>query len=108
MRRNPAEAGSPLASRAAMKCTTCADTGWVCENHPDRPWEGPQACSCGGAGAPCPACNVPATHARGLPGRTRQGWLAALRAQDAEVALPGFHDYLQRRRQAWSIEYARA
>jgi hypothetical protein len=26
----------------------------VCENHPDRPWEGANACTCAGAGAPCP------------------------------------------------------
>jgi hypothetical protein len=32
-----------------MKCLCCEDTGWVCENHPDQPWEGPHACSCGGA-----------------------------------------------------------
>jgi hypothetical protein len=38
-------------------CAHCEDCGWVCENHPDKPWEGPRACSCGGAGAPCPACN---------------------------------------------------
>ena len=24
-----------------MRCIFCADTGWVCENHPRRPWEGP-------------------------------------------------------------------
>jgi hypothetical protein len=42
-----------------MKCIFCADTGWVCENHPRRPWEGPHACDCGGAGMPCPACNIP-------------------------------------------------
>jgi hypothetical protein len=23
-----------------------------------RPWEGPHACDCGAAGAPCPACNA--------------------------------------------------
>jgi hypothetical protein len=40
-----------------MKCTHCHDTGWVCENHADRPWEGPHACTCGGAGMPCPICN---------------------------------------------------
>jgi hypothetical protein len=33
-----------------MKCLVCEDTGWVCENHPDQPWEGPHACQCGGAG----------------------------------------------------------
>lgn len=41
-----------------MTCKTCDGVGWVRENHPDRPWDGPQACD--GAGAPCPACNVPA------------------------------------------------
>ena len=43
-----------------MKCLLCEDTGWVCENHPDRPRDGPRACDCGGAGAPCPVCNGPA------------------------------------------------
>jgi hypothetical protein len=42
-----------------MKCIFCADTGWVCENHSRRPWEGPYGCDCGGAGMPCPACNIP-------------------------------------------------
>lgn len=40
-------------------CPTCAGTGWVCEDHPFRPWEGPHACGCGAAGAPCPVCNEP-------------------------------------------------
>ena len=39
-------------------CSRCDDYRWVCENHPERPWEGPRACACGGAGAPCPACNA--------------------------------------------------
>jgi hypothetical protein len=39
-------------------CSRCDDTGWVCENHPDRPWvDSRRACSCGGAGVPCPDCN---------------------------------------------------
>jgi hypothetical protein len=42
-----------------MKCALCEDCGWVCETHPGRPWEGKHACGCGGAGAPCPWCNVP-------------------------------------------------
>jgi hypothetical protein len=42
-----------------MKCSLCEDSGWVCESHPDRPWEGKHACTCSGAGAPCPRCNVP-------------------------------------------------
>lgn len=39
------------------RCICCEDTGWVCENDQDQPWTGPHACTCGGAGAPCPACN---------------------------------------------------
>jgi hypothetical protein len=41
-----------------MICLRCEDCGWVCENHPDRPWEGSHACPCGGAGMPCPDCNI--------------------------------------------------
>jgi hypothetical protein len=33
-----------------MKCALCEDTGWVCENHPDTPWNGEHARSCGSAG----------------------------------------------------------
>jgi hypothetical protein len=39
-------------------CTTCSDSGWVCERHPERPWDGDNACPCGAPGAPCPACNA--------------------------------------------------
>lgn len=40
------------------KCLCCKDTGWVCENHLDKPWgetgvEG--SCNCG-AGTNC-SCN---------------------------------------------------
>jgi hypothetical protein len=42
-----------------MTCQRCDGCRWVCENHLDRPWQGPRACDCGGAGAPCPICNVP-------------------------------------------------
>jgi hypothetical protein len=48
-----------LRTHPLMNCIFCADTGWVCENHPRRPWEGPHACDCGGAGMPCPECNIP-------------------------------------------------
>lgn len=41
------------------QCRNCGSTGWVCENHEDRPWGGlsddPVACECG-AGSPCPVC----------------------------------------------------
>jgi hypothetical protein len=43
-----------------MACLVCDNTGWVCENHPDRPWRGnsqrADACECG-AGMPCELCN---------------------------------------------------
>jgi hypothetical protein len=41
----------------SQHCAVCDDGRFVCENHPDRPWEGERACDCGGAGMPCPACN---------------------------------------------------
>lgn len=61
----------------AFRCTSCRDTGHVCECHPGRSWggvccDGPRppasrpevlcehgACHCGGAGMPCPACCSP-------------------------------------------------
>jgi len=43
-----------------MACRICDDGGWVCENHPDRPWRGTSqradACECG-PGMPCEVCN---------------------------------------------------
>jgi len=44
--------------KTRTKCTRCQDTYWVCETHDDRPWSGDKACGCGGAGMPCPSCNV--------------------------------------------------
>lgn len=45
------------------RCSSCADTGHACEDHPDRPWGGItddiNGCHCGGAGIPCPACCDP-------------------------------------------------
>jgi hypothetical protein len=39
----------------ADRCKLCCDAGWVCENHPDRPWgDYPNGCECG-AGMPCRA-----------------------------------------------------
>ena len=39
-------------------CERCDSTGYVREDHPDRPWGGLSArsCPCGGAGALCPDC----------------------------------------------------
>jgi len=41
-----------------FKCDRCDGTGCVCETHIAKPWEGPKACGCGGAGAPCGRCNT--------------------------------------------------
>jgi hypothetical protein len=46
------------------KCARCDDTGWVCEAHIMRPWNGPNACNCSAPGAPCGRCNVPKDGAR--------------------------------------------
>jgi hypothetical protein len=39
-----------------VACARCCNTGWVCEAHDDRPWDGPRGC--GGAGMPCPRANA--------------------------------------------------
>jgi hypothetical protein len=33
-------------------CPICRGIGWVCENHPEKPWDLELGCVCG-AGAPC-------------------------------------------------------
>jgi hypothetical protein len=42
-------------------CKVCKGARWVCEDHPELPWDGASddanACHCGGAGLPCLACN---------------------------------------------------
>jgi hypothetical protein len=44
----------------APVCIRCGGARWVCEHHPDRPWDKnlPNGCECG-PGAPCPLCNSP-------------------------------------------------
>ncbi len=38
-------------------CKICDDEGWVCESHPDRPWNtSERGCECG-PGMPCRICN---------------------------------------------------
>ena len=41
------------------RCKNCDSTGWVCEDHKNRPFEGmsDNGCECGGAGMPCNECN---------------------------------------------------
>jgi len=68
--RNPSAAG-PVRPAAAfwglpmmmvgplrITCWQCDGCMWVCEAHPERPWDGPVACGCGAAGARCPICNT--------------------------------------------------
>jgi len=38
-------------------CARCDNCCFVCETHPDKPWDGPRACGCGAPGDPCPASN---------------------------------------------------
>jgi hypothetical protein len=47
------------AERAKLEhtCSLCDGGGLVCEEHPDQPWQGPHACTCGAAGMPCFHCN---------------------------------------------------
>ncbi|WP_316172162.1 MULTISPECIES: hypothetical protein [unclassified Bradyrhizobium] len=40
------------------RCPRCDGTRWICEAHPDLPWEdSPRGCRCGAPGDPCPVCN---------------------------------------------------
>ena len=47
--------------RYISMCQNCGGVGWVCENHPDQPWEAASnrvdACGCG-KGMPCAKCNT--------------------------------------------------
>jgi hypothetical protein len=48
--------GRALFFMTKPNCPTCRGTGWVCENHPDKPWDDEMGCTCG-AGLPC-ECNT--------------------------------------------------
>lgn len=46
---------------ATPRCPACLDEGHVCEDHPDKPWEGIWGTveghrEHGGVGMPCPRC----------------------------------------------------
>ena len=49
---------TPETPRQGPQCSRCDSTGWVGEDHSERPWDSANACGCGGAGMPCPSCNV--------------------------------------------------
>jgi len=42
----------------AMMCLLCEHVGWVCEEHPYRPFDPVHAVTCSGPGQSCPRCNV--------------------------------------------------
>lgn len=42
-----------------VTCARCDGTHWVCENHSDRPWDGPKACGCGAAADPARSATTP-------------------------------------------------
>lgn len=70
--RNTEEASAPASLSPRSACERCDDTYWVCESHPDRPWNGPRACGCGAAGMPCELCN-PTSGPDDPPDITRTG-----------------------------------
>jgi hypothetical protein len=49
-----------IAAHANVECPICGGTGWVCEVHPDRPWETGDIrdCRCGAPGMPCRCTGV--------------------------------------------------
>ncbi len=49
-----------------MKCLSCEDNFWVCENNNAVPWDGGDECS--GAGMPCPSCNNDPAQLKDIPG----------------------------------------
>jgi hypothetical protein len=73
------------------ECPVCGGARWVCEDHADKPWgeasTRADACHCGGAGAPCLACNPsdrkhPPKMPKGYKTILEQGWLEALTSTD--------------------------
>ena len=66
-----------------MACPTCGDFGWVCEDHPDQPFNHADPTTpdgrCGGAGMPCPdyRCSIPTT-----PPPMPPGWKSIAKVTD--------------------------
>ncbi len=69
-------------------CARCQDVGWVCEEHPDRPWSKTEGgCQCG-ARMPCPDCN-PAADAAHPPRRVVEKIGALSKKTVARGCTPG-------------------
>jgi hypothetical protein len=63
------------------RCLSCLDGGYVCEDHPEFPWEGMHGtvegrAEHGGIGMPCPACcsPVPADGTRAITDAFTPDW----------------------------------
>lgn len=69
-----------------VTCPTCKGERWVCEDHPDVPWNGDQEC-CRGAGMPCPACN--ASNDRSKPPAMPPGFVTIHSASDGDGTFEG-------------------
>jgi hypothetical protein len=68
-------------------CPLCHGLQWVCEAHPDHPWDGK---CCDGAGDPCPRCNALTQGARpALPGGYEAGRI--MKKSAFEVILDCLH-----------------
>lgn len=60
----PAHPPQAIRREPAPRCGRCLDLGFVCEDHPEFPWEGTEGpvdghCEHGGMGMPCRACCSP-------------------------------------------------
>jgi hypothetical protein len=68
--RGPVLYDHKFGAEPAMACDLCDATGWVCEDHADRPLKGDSkradACSFG-AGMPCPRCRRDSRHVDLVP-----------------------------------------
>jgi hypothetical protein len=50
------QVGQPALQPARVKCPSCFNDRWVCEEHPTQPMHHDDRCR--GAGIPCPRCNA--------------------------------------------------
>ena len=78
-----------------QRCKNCDATGWVCENHPDRPHDGESsrkdACGCG-AGMPCREC---------VPAGQWPGVVYPINPASIICAVPGFVEHMEARREVF-------
>jgi hypothetical protein len=89
-----------------MACPHCHDTGWVCEDHPDRPFNHLDPTMpdgrCGGAGMPCLdyRCKIPKN-----PPPMPPGWKSIAKVSDEPQGLQRveWKGTAQRLAQCWQL-----